>query len=109
MLHKIKIGKYIQSLCVLALLLLVFFYAKDHEQRQEQVWSAMEAGTAEVSVLNPRVNYIKNPVGIDEKEIFFSWEPGVEQEAYEIIVREESGGVVWDSGVVFSGATIQVA
>jgi hypothetical protein len=88
MLHKIRIGNCIQSFCVLAVLLFVFFYGKGHEQRQEQVWSAMEAGTAAVSVSNPRVNYIENPVGIDEKEIFFSWEPGVEQKAYEIVVRK---------------------
>lgn len=65
---------------------------------------------AKGSVENLRVNYVTNPAGIDSQEITFSWEvQGFSQEAYRIVVEDEAGRTVWDSGVVRSQDTIQAA
>lgn len=65
---------------------------------------------AKGSVENLRVNYVTNPVGIDSQEITFSWEvQGFTQQAYRIVVEDEAGRTVWDSGVVRSQDTIQAA
>lgn len=57
--------------------------------------------------------YLKNPIGIDMVCPRFSWivdENLSKQKAYQVIVREKRGGnVVWDSGVVESDETLNVA
>lgn len=61
-------------------------------------------------VCNPRVNYVENPVGIDTQNIKFSWETkSFVQQAYQILVEDEKGNCVWDSGVVPGDDTIQIA
>ncbi len=110
MLHKINGKNCIQVFVVLALLGAVFFHAHSSEIMHRQVRSCMKETPAkeQVTVSNPRVNYIVNPVGIDNGVIFFSWEPGTVQTAYEIIVSQD-GETVWDSGIVRSGETIRIA
>ena len=61
-------------------------------------------------VSNLRVNYVENPVGIDTQNIKFSWETeSFVQQAYQILVEDEKGDCVWDSGVVPEDDTIQIA
>lgn len=87
-------------------------------------------------VVEPRVNYVKNPMGIDHSEFSFSWklctsenEIGnnapedsqgdiaqydvtqkdvAKQEAYQIYVWDEHEQLIWDSGVVLSSETTNV-
>ena len=68
---------------------------------------------------NLKVNYLKNPMGID-KPVYFSWEMkdadrGAKQVAYRILVASneqnirEGTGDIWDSEKVHSSATIHIA
>nr|MBQ8252323.1 family 78 glycoside hydrolase catalytic domain [Lachnospiraceae bacterium] len=115
----INMKKCIWAAIVPVVLLPVFLYGMNCERMHTKVWDSlqMKSDIAEVSVENPRVNYISSPVGIDE-EIFFSWEPGIKQEAYAIIVEKvleeqqnpgQKDRVVWDSGIVHSSDAIQIA
>ncbi|WP_283682817.1 alpha-L-rhamnosidase [Parablautia sp. Marseille-Q6255] len=56
--------------------------------------------------------YLNNPVGIDREHPRFSWvvdEDISKQKAYRVVVRrEESGQIVWDSGVVDSDETLNI-
>lgn len=110
MLHKINGKNCIQVFAVLALLGTVFFHARSNAMLQEQVLNYAETGWSaeDQTVTNPRVNYMPDPVGIDSSDIFFSWEPGTVQTAYEIVVSRD-GETVWDSGIVRSDETIQIA
>lgn len=50
-----------------------------------------------------KVEYAETPLGIDVKEPRFSWQMlsdkrGEVQVAYQIVVRNEGGNQVWDSG-----------
>ena len=110
MTHRFDWKKCIQLLLVVGLFATVFFHAKHIEHMQQQVWNDMtsETGDSEATVKNARVNYMTNPVGIDTNQLFFSWKPDAEQRAYEILVLKD-GEVIWDSGVVRSKETIQIA
>jgi len=66
-------------------------------------------------IKNLRVEYMKNPIGIDVANPRFSWEiesdvTGMKQNACEIILSyDESGSdVVWDSGIMQSGQSIGI-
>ncbi len=66
-------------------------------------------------VNNLRVEYLRNPVGIDAEKPRFSWqiesdERGVLQTAYEITVAKDQAGedVVWNSGRVNSGKSVHI-
>lgn len=70
-------------------------------------------------VVTPYCEYRSNPIGLDSKEPEFSWivetpEKNAYQEAYRILVADsEEGlwqekGIVWDSGTVRSGNTVNV-
>lgn len=108
--HRISGRKCIQIFIVLTLLGAVFFHARSSEKMQQQVLSYTEEQTEDMSasVNNPRVNYVTNPIGIDSGDLFFSWEPETVQTAYEIVVSQ-GGETVWDSGIVHSDRTIQIA
>lgn len=60
--------KCIQILLTLLLLGAVLFRAKNVEDMQQATMS--DAG-CQMTVKNPRVNYMSNPVGIDSSDIFF--------------------------------------
>jgi len=68
-----------------------------------------------LKVKNLRVEYLKNPIGIDVEQPSFSWEiesnvRGVMQTAYEIIVSTDKAGLkpVWNSGQVISDKCLRV-
>ncbi len=109
MAHRINGKKCIQVGLVLALLGAVFFHAQSSEKMQQQVLVYMETAKTDenITVRNPRVNYMTNPVGIDDSALFFSWEPETLQTAYKIVVSRD-GEAVWDSGIVRSDKTIQI-
>lgn len=102
-------GKNIIQVAVLVFLLFCLIgYGYKSAEMQEQVFLSMNYGEV-CTVQNPRVNFVESPVGIDEQEILFSWEPAVKQSAYEIVVSgEETGETVWNSGIVSSDATMNI-
>ncbi len=111
MIQKIGVKKWIQVSMLLAMLIVILGYAMHCNRMQQQVWNAATLPAAKHKILmNPRVDYMVDPVGIDDSDITFSWEPGVVQRAYEIIVSEtgKDKAIVWDSGIVFSAETIQI-
>lgn len=110
MLHGRNGKKCIQMVLVLTLLGLVFFHARSAQQMQKQVLGYMQSGISQetVTVDNPRVNYVENPVGTDTDKMFFSWEPQGKQTAYAVRVTQDEK-LIWDSGVVRSRDTIRVA
>lgn len=57
-----------------------------------------------------RVEYLKNPIGIDYVKPRLSWncEGGVKQTAYQIIAKDESGTKLWDSGKVESSQMVHI-
>lgn len=109
MAHKAKGKSVFQVILLLFALAVIFLYADGRQKLQQRVWNfiAEEASAEKHQVNNPRVNYMENPVGIDNGDIKFSWEPSVRQKAYEIIVRC-GDEIVWDSGIVRTEETIQV-
>jgi len=77
-------------------------------------------GAAAVSVVELRTEYAANPLGIDVREPRLSWQlrapaRGVVQTAYQIHVAPSDRvlrggkGLAWDSGVVKSGDSVNVA
>lgn len=107
--HRHNGKKYIQALLMLVMLGLVFFHARRTETLQKQVMSYVENEMPQESetVLNPRVNYLVNPVGIDSSDLFFSWQPTGKQTAYALQVTQE-GELIWDSGVIRKSQTIRI-
>lgn len=77
----------------------------------------------QLSIENLKVDYMDKPLGIDISNPNFSWqmkandnERGYGQQAYQIVVTDEDGALVWDSkrqnnaeslGVAYSGETLQ--
>lgn len=75
----------------------------------------ISAANDSFKVKNLRVEYLKNPIGIDVEKPSFSWEMesdirGTMQISYEIIVSTDEAGVnaVWNSGQVISDKSIHV-
>ena len=63
-----------------------------------------------------RVEYLREPIGIDVDKPHFSWKMtaadgrrGLVQEAYRIVVSDEQDNRVWDSGKVGSGLALGIA
>ena len=57
-----------------------------------------------------RVEYLKNPIGIDTVRPRLSWncEGGIHQTAYQIVAEDEFGNLLWDSGKVQSNQMIHI-
>ena len=57
-----------------------------------------------------RVEYLKNPIGIDDRKPRLSWncEGGIKQTAYHILAKDEDGNVLWDSGKVESSQMVHI-
>ncbi|MBQ6845221.1 MAG: alpha-L-rhamnosidase N-terminal domain-containing protein, partial [Agathobacter sp.] len=57
-----------------------------------------------------RVEYLKNPIGIDYVKPRLSWncEGGETQTAYQILATDEDGKLLWDSGRVVSSQMIHI-
>ena len=72
--------------------------------------SSLQAATV---IKNLRVEYLKNPVGIDVQNPQFSWvivsdEVGKKQSVFEITVSNENGTVIWSSGKVHSDKSVGI-
>lgn len=57
-----------------------------------------------------RVEYLKNPIGIDYVKPRLSWncEGGIKQSAYQIVATDEIGKLLWDSGKVTSSQMVHI-
>lgn len=62
------------------------------------------------------VEYQETPIGLDEPAPRFSWQMfsetnkrGLLQQAYRLIVKDEAGNLVWDSGKNKSGESLNIA
>jgi alpha-L-rhamnosidase len=67
----------------------------------------------DISIVNLRVEYTETPIGIDVRNPRFSWqmhskESGSFQTAYQIIVKDESGQVAWNSGKINSSISLNI-
>lgn len=72
-----------------------------------------EAEISEPAIVNLKTEGMVNPLGIDEAKPAFSWQMqseaiGAAQKSYEIVVTDESGTVVWDSGRVESSVSHEI-
>lgn len=58
-----------------------------------------------------RVEYLKNPIGIDYRTPRLSWncEDGVKQTAYQVVATDETGVVLWDSDKVESSQMVHIS
>ena len=66
-----------------------------------------------VSVDNMRCEFGVNPIGIDAKAPRFSWivkalERGAGQSAYQVVVTEKDGRVMWDSGRIEADSSVNI-
>ena len=64
-------------------------------------------------IQNLKTNGRINPLGVDEQQPEFSWQMvsdtvGAAQTAYHLVVTDESGAVVWDSGEVEGAASVGI-
>ena len=57
-----------------------------------------------MKILDLRVEYLHNPIGVDFVQPRFSWKlvDGIRQTAYQILAISDEGEILWDSGKVFS-------
>ena len=67
----------------------------------------------EPAIVNLKTEDMINPLGIDEARPAFSWQMqseaiGAAQKSYEILVTDEAGTVVWDSGQVESSISHEI-
>lgn len=66
------------------------------------------------SIDHLQVNNLEQPIGLDEETPFFGWQMkasnlskpvDLQQESYQIIVKDDSENILWDSGRIFSGTS----
>ncbi|MEN5232990.1 alpha-L-rhamnosidase [Sphingobacterium faecium] len=67
----------------------------------------------QVEILNLKTEYAVKPIGIDVKAPRFSWqmkasEKGYYQTAYRLIVHNEVGQAVWDSGKMLTDSSLNI-
>ena len=57
-----------------------------------------------------RVEYLKNPIGIDIRKPRLSWNctGGETQTAYQVLAQDENGNTLWDSGKVESSQMVHI-
>ena len=70
---------------------------------------------AATTIQNLKVEYTTNPLGIDVKAPHFSWQmatsPGerdVNQTAYQVVVKDPSGNIVWDTKKVSNDKSLEI-
>ncbi|MDH6312454.1 alpha-L-rhamnosidase [Parabacteroides sp. PFB2-10] len=68
---------------------------------------------AETQIRNLKTEYSTTPLGIDVEKPRFSWqmhseENGMKQQGYQIVVTDEAGQIVWDSGRVGSDVSLNI-
>src|SRR5689334_3207470 len=83
--------------------------------------TSAQAATPQVRVAAPRVDYLENPLGLDNRRPRFSWalEAGaardVKQTVYRVTVASNpealraGGSLLWDSGKIASDRSLDVA
>lgn len=81
-----------------------------------QTMPTIAYAAGDTQVVNVKVDYMVNPVGLAKEDVKFSWamnssESGAAQTAYQIVVCEGSteGAVVWDSGKVEDSESVGIA
>lgn len=120
----------INAVIVLIILVCMLAYANSKQSYNELPDNIHYEETDSFAIANPRVDYITNPIGVDNKTPFFSWEmvsdkEGEKQQVYRIRVFEagntdkltaentekpaDLGKPVWDSGFVLSDETNNIA
>lgn len=67
-------------------------------------------------IVNLKTEYTETPLGIDVASPRFSWQMqteervrGIQQTAYQLVVSDEKGAIVWDSGKKASDLTLNIA
>ncbi|KAB8134170.1 Bacterial alpha-L-rhamnosidase [Gracilibacillus oryzae] len=102
-----KVGKSLcKFLCVMMVLSLAMMDVKPANYS-----NAASKGETELTDL--KVNYQKNPIGIELDDVKFSWKltsnvVGINQTSYQIVVKESGGKKVWDSGVVEDAKSVGI-
>lgn len=74
---------------------------------------AVETADESIAIVNLKTDGLTDPLGIDTTEPVFSWQMdsdlvGAKQTAYQILVKDDAGDVVWDSGPVEQGDSIGI-
>lgn len=74
---------------------------------------ASEAADTDTSIVNLKTDGLTNPLGIDSSTPAFSWQMisekiGISQKSYQVVVTDESGETVWDSGVVEDDTSTEI-
>ncbi|MCA0757846.1 family 78 glycoside hydrolase catalytic domain [Paenibacillus sp. N4] len=72
-----------------------------------------QISTESTKVENLKVNYQKNPIGIESDSISFSWMlasnvVGLSQKAYRIAVKNPQGEEVWNSGLIEDAKSVGI-
>ncbi len=67
----------------------------------------------DTAIVNLKTEGMTDPLGLDEAEPAFSWQMqsdtiGAGQQSYQIVVTDDGGTVVWDSGVVESSVSNEI-
>ncbi len=71
-------------------------------------------GSAKTTIDNLKVEYLSCPIGIDDTTPQFSWmmssdEKGAYQKNYQVIVKDEKGKEVWNSGIIAQSTSVGIA
>lgn len=73
------------------------------------------ASTNDFSLENLKVEHMVEPIGLDVKQPQFSWNlksiegvRGISQKAYQLVVKDVQGVVLWDTGKIVDGASIGI-
>lgn len=77
------------------------------------LFTVQAAANKGFSITNLKTEYTKTPLGIDVKSPRFSWQmesatPGAGQKAYQIIMHDEAGKIIWNTGKVQSNRSLNI-
>src|SRR3954463_13668607 len=77
------------------------------------VLTCATASPAAMVVKNLKCEYRTNPLGVDSPKPRLSWtlesdRRGDVQSAYQVVVKDDAGGELWDSGKVASDVSINI-
>ena len=98
-----------RSLKSILMIMLAFIFA----MQSLPLISAQAAQSDVFKIVNLKTEQAVDPIGIDEERPQFSWQMESEaksqvQKKYQIIVRDNGGKVVWNSGEVTSGISVNI-
>ncbi len=77
------------------------------------IFHSCTLNATETTICDLTVNYAEDPIGIEPSGIVFGWKMdsktiGLSQEFYQIVVLNESGNKIWDSGEVSSDLSVAI-